>query len=194
MVILGKKVIEHEEQIESIVFQALAHPIRRTILKIIATRPIGVSYTELVTELNLSTGKLNYHLEQLGGLIGKNDKRYYVLTPFGKKALSQLDLMKQEISPEDEKYIRIAERSQNSSLQPALKSFLIVSLVFSFIFLLVWIYLAYIVITEGAPIIVYIILPILIAVGIYLTGSLILALKKTPNWIKRIERRLYSPY
>ena len=186
--------LKREEQIESTVFQALAHPIRRTILKMISTRPVGVSYTELVTELNLSTGKLNYHLEQLGGFIGKNDKRYYVLTSFGKKALNQLDLMKQEISPEDEKYIRIAERSQKSSLQPVLRSFLIVSLVFSSIFLLVWIYLAYILITEGAPTIVYVILPILIAVGVYLTGSLILALKKTPNWIKRIERRFYGPY
>ena len=186
--------LELEDQIESIVFQALAHPIRRTILKIVATRTKGISYTELVTELNLSTGKLNYHLEQLGGLIGKNDKRYYVLTSFGKKALNQLDLMKQEISPEDEKYIRIAERSQESSLQPVLRSFLIVSLVFSSIFLLVWIYLVYILITEGPPTIVYILLPILIAVGLYLTGSLILALKKTPNWIKRIERRLYGPY
>lgn len=83
--------------------------------------------------------------------MGKNDKRYYVITSFGKKALNQLDLMKQEISPEDEKYIRIAKRSQKSSLQPALKSFLIVSLFFSSIFLIVWIYLAYIIITEGAP-------------------------------------------
>jgi predicted transcriptional regulator len=187
-------VFEPEDQIENIVFQALAHPIRRTILKIIATQPTGVSYTELVTELNLSTGKLNYHLEQLGGLVGKNSKRYYVLTSFGKKALNQLNLMKQEISPEDEKYIKIAVSSQKSSLQPALKSFLIVSLVFSSIFLIVWIYLAYIFITEGAPMIVYILLPILIAVGFYLTGSLILALKKTPEWIKRIERRLYGPY
>lgn len=66
---------EFKDQIENIVFQALSHPIRRTILKIIASRPNGVPYTELIMELGLSTGKLNYHLEQLGGLIGKNDER-----------------------------------------------------------------------------------------------------------------------
>jgi hypothetical protein len=143
--------------------------------------------------LSLSTGKLNYHLEQLEGLTGKNDKHYYVLTPFGMKALDQLNLIKKELSPEIEKYVRIAESSQKLRLQPALESFLMVGTVFSSMFLLVWIYLAYIFITEGGPIVVYVILPILIALGLYLTGSLILAIKNTPDWIKRIERRLYGP-
>jgi DNA-binding transcriptional ArsR family regulator len=184
---------EPKEQIENIVFQALSHPIRRTILKIIASRSDGVPYTELVIELSLSTGKLNYHLEQLGGLIGKNNKRYYVLTPFGKKALNQLNLITQELSSEDEKYIRIAEASQKSSLQPALKLFLIVNMVASLMLLLVLSTVAYMAITEGAPIIVYVLLPILFAIGLGLTASLILALKKTPDWIKRFERRFFGP-
>jgi hypothetical protein len=71
----GKIMFEPEEQVENIVFQALAHPMRRMILRIIAYRPEGVSYTDLITELGLSTGKLNYHLEQLEGLAGKNEKR-----------------------------------------------------------------------------------------------------------------------
>ena len=184
---------DSKEEIENIVFQALSHPIRRTILRIVASRSDGVPYTELIIELGLSTGKLNYHLEQLGGLIGKNSERYYVLTSFGKKALSQLNLITQDLSPEDEKYIRIAEASQKSSLQPALKLFLIVSIAFSSLFLLIWIYIAYIAITEGAPIIVYVLLPILIAIGFALTGSLILALKKTPEWIRRLEHRFFGP-
>lgn len=109
---------------------------RRTILKIIAYRPEGVSYTDLITELGLSTGKLNYHLEQLEGLVGKNEKRYYVLTPLGKKALNQLNLIKEELSSEDEKYVRIAEASQKSSLQPVLRSFLLVGIAFSSLILL----------------------------------------------------------
>jgi DNA-binding transcriptional ArsR family regulator len=184
---------ETKDQIENIVFQALSHPIRRTILKIIASRPAGVPYTELIMELTLSTGKLNYHLEQLGGLIGKNNVHHYVLTPFGKKALNQLNLITQDLSPEDEKYIRIAEAAQKSSLQPALKSFLAVNIVASSTMVLVLIYVAYMAITEGAPIIVYLLLPILIAVGLGLTASFILALKKTPDWIKRFERRFFGP-
>ena len=184
---------EPEEQVENIVFQALAHPMRRTILKIIAYRPEGVSYTDLITELGLSTGKLNYHLEQLEGLVGKNEKRYYVLTPLGKKALNQLNLIREELSSEDEKYVRIAEASQKSSLQPVLRSFLLVGIAFSSLILLGWIFLAYVAITEGAPVIVYILLPVLFAIGVGLLSSLILALKKTPDWVKRIERKLLGP-
>ena len=184
---------EHEEQVENIVFQALAHLMRRTILKIIAYRTEGVSYTDLIKELGLSTGKLNYHLEQLEGFTGKNEKRFYVLTPLGKKALNQLNLIKEELSSEDEKYVRIAEASQKSSLQPVLRSFLLVGIAFSFVFLVGWIFLAYIAIAEGAPIIVYILLPVLIAIGVGLLSSLILALKKPPDWVKRFERKLLGP-
>ncbi len=184
---------EPEEQVENIVFQALAHPMRRTILKIIAYRTEGVSYTDLITELGLSTGKLNYHLEQLEGLTTKNEKRYYVLTSLGKKALKQLNMIGEDLSSEDEKYVRIAEASQKSSLQPALKLFLLVGIAFSLVFLVGWIFMAYIAITEGAPVIVYILLPVLIAIGVGLLSSLILALKKTPDWVKRFERKLLGP-
>lgn len=190
---MGKKLFEAEEQVENIIFQALVHPMRRSVLKIIAYRQEGISYTELVNELGLSTGKLNYHLEQLEGLIMKNEERYYVLTSLGKKALSQLKLIKEQKSPEDEKFVRIVESSQKSSLQPTLKSFLLVGIFFSFVFLVTWFYLAYLAIVEGAPIIVYILLPFLIAIGVGLLVSLILALKKTPDWIRRLERRLFGP-
>jgi hypothetical protein len=182
-----------EEQVENVIFQALGHPMRRTILKIIGYRQDGVSYKDLITELGLSTGKLNYHLEQLEGLAVKNEKRYYVLSPLGRKALNQLNLIKEEMSSEDEKYVRIAEASQKSSLQPVLRSFLLVGIAFSIVILAVWIYLAYIVISEGAPIIVYILLPLLILIGVGLLSSLILALKQTPDWIKRLEHRFLSP-
>ena len=190
---MESKLFEAKEEIENIVFQALSHPIRRTILRITASRPEGAPYTELIMELGLSTGKLNYHLEQLGGLIGKNSERYYVLTPFGKKALSQLNLITQDLSPEDQKYIRMAEASQKSSLQPALKLFLAVNVVASSMFLIVLSALTYMAITEGAPLIVYALLPILLAIGVGLTASMILALKKTPEWIKRFERRFFGP-
>jgi hypothetical protein len=83
--------LNEKEQIETVTFQALAHPTRRTIIRIVQMRNQGVSYTELITELGLSTGKLNYHLEQLKGLIEKNSDHFYVLTPFGAKALEHLN-------------------------------------------------------------------------------------------------------
>ncbi|MCW4004831.1 MAG: helix-turn-helix domain-containing protein [Candidatus Bathyarchaeota archaeon] len=86
------------EQIENVTFQALAHQTRRTIIRIVQSRKQGISYTELITELGLSTGKLNYHLEQLKGLIEKNSSNYYVLTSFGEKAVEHLNLIQQRTS------------------------------------------------------------------------------------------------
>jgi hypothetical protein len=48
------------EIIENVTFQALAHPTRRTIIRIVQSKNQGISYTELITELGMSTGKLNY--------------------------------------------------------------------------------------------------------------------------------------
>ncbi len=95
--------INQNEQIENVTFQALAYPTRRTIIRIVQSRNQGISYTELITELGMSTGKLNYHIEQLKGLIEKNSSQHYVLTPFGKKANEHLNLINQKISPDDEK-------------------------------------------------------------------------------------------
>ncbi len=181
--------MQNTDQVEGIIFQVLSHQMRRTILKILALDTKGVSYTELVTELGLSTGKLNYHLEQLAGFVEKNEERRYVLTPLGKKALSQLNLVKQEITSEDEKYVRAAGLAQKTSLQPTAKAFLLIGILIVSLIIFVWVYIAYIAVTEGAPTIVYVLLPILIAVGLSLLGTLIYALKKTPLWVRRFERR-----
>jgi DNA-binding transcriptional ArsR family regulator len=181
-----------DEQIESVIFQALAHEVRRSILKMISSCG-NVSYTELTVELGLSTGKLNYHLEQLEGLIEKNSDRRYVLTPFGKKALNQLNLIKTERSADDEKYVKTAERAQKTGIQPAIRAFLMISIAFSSVFLLIWGYITIIALTEGAPLIVYILMPLLLTLGLILLGSLIYTLKRTPNWIKRFERKFLGP-
>jgi DNA-binding transcriptional ArsR family regulator len=184
--------MNQNEQIENITFQALAHPTRRTIIRIVESRNQGISYTELITELGMSTGKLNYHLEQLKGLIEKNINQHYVLTPFGKKAVEHLNLIEQKISSEDEKYVKIAVLSQKTSLQPIVRAFLTISIVLSAVLTAIWSYLAYIIINEGAPLIVYILMPVLIAVGFGLLGTLIYALVKAPSWIKRFEQRFFG--
>ncbi len=181
-----------DDQIEGVIFQALAHEVRRSILKMISSCG-SVSYTELTLELGLSTGKLNYHLEQLEGLIEKNVDRRYVLTPFGKKALTQLNLIKTERSVDDEKYVKTAERAQRTGIQPVIRAFLMISIALSSLILLVWGYITFIALTEGAPIIVHILMPILLTVGLILLGSLIYALRRTPNWIKRFERKFLGP-
>lgn len=171
------------EQIENVTFQALAHPTRRTIIRIVQSRNQGISYTELITELGMSTGKLNLHLDQLKGLIEKNSSQHYVLTPFGKKAIEHLNLIDQKNSSDDEKYVKIAVLSQKTGLQPIVKALLAISIALSGIVTTVWAYLAYIISVEGAPVMIYVIMPVLIAVGFALIGILVYALVKAPMWI-----------
>lgn len=184
--------MNQNEQIENVTFQALAHQTRRTIIRIVESRNQGISYTELIVELGMSTGKLNYHLEQLRGLLEKNSNQHYVLTPFGKKAVDHLNLIEQKISSEDEKYVKIAVLSQKTSLQPIVKAFLTISIVLSAVLTTIWVYLAYIIISEGGPVIVYILLPVLIAVGFGLFGTLVYALVRAPSWVKRFEQRFFG--
>lgn len=184
--------MSQNEKIENVTFQALAHQTRRTIIRIIESKNQGISYTELITELGMSTGKLNYHLEQLKGLIEKNSNQHYVLTPFGKEAIEHLNLIEQRISSEDEKYVKIAALSQRTSLQPIVKAFLSIGVVMSAVLVTIWGYLTYIIIIEGAPTIVYILMPVLIAAGFGLLASLIYSLVKTPSWIKRFEQKYFG--
>ena len=189
---MARKMKDLNSQVENAVFQALAHPMRRTILKIVSSTN-GVTYSELITELQLPTGKLNYHLEQLEGLIEKKQDRRYILTPLGRKALNQLNLIKQETSTADEKYVQTAEIAQKTSLRPAVRSFLLIGIAFSFLIVFIWSYIAFVALTEGAPVIVYILLPVLMAMGIGLIVSLIYALMKSPEWVRRLERRFLGP-
>jgi DNA-binding transcriptional ArsR family regulator len=185
--------IDSPDELEAVVFQALAHRVRRTILKIVGANPQGVSYTELITELGLSTGKLNYHLEQLEGLIMKNLEHRYALTSLGQKAAKQMKLVESEFSSEDQKYLRLAERAQKTSLEPTLKVFILVGIFGGVIILGVLLSLAYIAITQvETPTIVYILLPLLIALDLLLTATLVRALQKIPIWLRRLERRFFE--
>ena len=183
---------EKNEQIESVTFQALSHRIRRTIIRMVQTRDQGISYTELITELGMPTGKLNYHLEQLKGLIEKNSAQRYVLTPFGKKAVEHLNLVEQKISSEDEKYVKLATLSQKSSLQPIVRAFLILGIAISMIIISIWGLVAYMTVLEGAPVMVYVLLAVLIVVGVSLLGTFFYALVRTPRWIKRLEQKYFG--
>ncbi|MFX1519752.1 MAG: hypothetical protein ACFFCD_07520 [Promethearchaeota archaeon] len=177
------------EELEEIIIQALGHEVRRTILKIIALSETGALYTDLMTELGLPTGKLNYHLGKLEGLVEKNKERRYNLTPLGKQTMSVLNSITQNISSNYEKYVKIAQFAQKSTLHPILKSLIYLGIACISLVLFVWSFITYIVITEGAPFIVYILLPILIALGIVVLGWLVYALKKAPQFLKRFEKR-----
>ena len=75
--------------IEEGVFSALSHGERRKILRIVGASKQGISYSEILSASALSTGRLNYHLKEMGGFIEKSD-RVYRLSPLGKKLLTAL--------------------------------------------------------------------------------------------------------
>jgi len=71
-------------------FEAISHPLRVEILKKLAEKPMG--FAELRRELGIkSSGKLDFHLKKLEGLIIVNKEGKYCLTKDGYAALQAID-------------------------------------------------------------------------------------------------------
>ncbi|MFW9924658.1 MAG: PH domain-containing protein [Candidatus Thorarchaeota archaeon] len=73
------------------VLKAISHEIRQKILILIQENSVQ-TYTDLMQKLSLSTGKLNFHLKQMTGLLEKQEDGSYILSSIGKKAF---DILKQ---------------------------------------------------------------------------------------------------
>ena len=99
------------------ILKAISHDLRQKIIRLIQVNEFQ-TYTELLQKLSLSTGKLNFHLKQLIGLIEKQDDGSYLLTNIGKEAIEILDKI-QSIGEDKEKikYFR------NLALAKSLKEF-----------------------------------------------------------------------
>jgi membrane protein YdbS with pleckstrin-like domain len=99
------------------VLKAITHTIRQKMLVLIEENTTQ-SYTDLLQKINLSTGKLNFHLKQLTGLIEKQSDGSYILTTIGKKAI---DILRQidTISEDQEQ----AEYFKSIILSKSLKQF-----------------------------------------------------------------------
>jgi predicted transcriptional regulator len=179
-------------EVEDAVMRALDHAERREILRVVSLSETGTSYTELMGQLGLPTGKLNYQLRQLEGLVEKNEERRYVLTPLGRKAVALLGMISQDMDPAFEKYLKAARLVRRSHLQPLART-LILGLIASLsVVLVVYGYLTYIFLTEGGPFIMYVLLPILFLLGLGFLAWLIQALRNVPEALSRLERRTTS--
>ena len=104
------------EEIEEIIIQGLGHQERRNILKIISLAEGGASYSVILGELGLNTGRMNYHLRQLQGLVVRNGDRRYHLTPLGEKALIALHSMTQNLENGYEEYLNSAKVTRRSGI------------------------------------------------------------------------------
>ncbi len=77
-----------EEEIYSIMFTSLKHPVRRKILRMLASKPM--TFMEMVDQLGVSSSHLTYHLENLGELIFKMEDGRYRLSTFGQATVSAM--------------------------------------------------------------------------------------------------------
>lgn len=80
---------ESTEEIYSIMFKSLKHPIRRKILRILADKPLA--FSAMLELLGISSSNLTYHLDNLGELVSKDEKGVYRLSTFG---LASVNTMK----------------------------------------------------------------------------------------------------
>lgn len=157
-----------------------------------SSRTEGISYTELLTELQISTGRLNYHLRQMDGFLEKNDNLRYTLTPLGVKTMDVLTLAKKSVNAEEnlEKYYRPA--LNKSPLQLLVRSMACIL----FIGVLVPLYfigqLTWTAIAEGAEFsyILFNLLAFLLAAAI--ATWILAAFKYAPGIVKRVEGKLYD--
>ncbi|MBN2152496.1 MAG: hypothetical protein JW839_13675 [Candidatus Lokiarchaeota archaeon] len=68
------------------IINALNHEIRRDTLVLLEKSPM--SYSQLLEKFNIASGKLNYHLKLMDGLVAKDGNGHYTLTALGRNALA----------------------------------------------------------------------------------------------------------
>ena len=89
---------------EKVIIQALDHDIRRIILRLVQAR--GYSFSDLMNLLDISSGKLNYHLSQIAGFLKKNIQTgKYETTILGVKTIDLLDLLQQSLTDEEAPFL-----------------------------------------------------------------------------------------
>lgn len=176
------------DELEKALFQALAAAERREILRV-AARDQGATYTQILGELGMTTGNLNYHLKQLEGLLEKDEERRYRPTPLGAAALNALRSVSEAPAGADG-YVEAARASQTGSVHPTVTNLLRFALAFNLLFLAIWGYIAYLVVAEGGPAFVLGVLGFLLAAGTLSLTWLIRGLRTAPEYVRRLERRL----
>jgi len=84
------------EEVYSIIFNALRHGVRRKILRMLSADKL--SFTSIAERLGITSSHLTYHLEALGELVSKDDSRY-TLSIFGRAAVDMMNNVEDTPSP-----------------------------------------------------------------------------------------------
>jgi hypothetical protein len=94
-----------EEEIYSIMFASLKHPVRRKILRMLADKPL--TFMEMVDNLGVSSSHLTYHLESLGELVFKMENSKYKLSAFGLATVSAMKGVEEAPTAESKRRLRL---------------------------------------------------------------------------------------
>ncbi|MFC1802684.1 winged helix-turn-helix domain-containing protein [Thermoproteota archaeon] len=113
--------VTRRNDVEDIIIQVLSHHERRNIIEILGISSGGVSYSEILGEIGLNTGKMNYHLKLLEGVIERDKNRRYTLTPIGKKAFMILNSISEDLENGYEDYLSKARTSQGAGIRKIVK-------------------------------------------------------------------------
>jgi DNA-binding transcriptional ArsR family regulator len=99
-----------EDEIYSIMFTSLKHPVRRKILRMLSNKPM--TFMEMVENLGVSTSHLTYHLENLGELVSKLDDGNYKLSTFGLATVSAMNGVEEAPKAEPKRRWKLALKWQ----------------------------------------------------------------------------------
>lgn len=83
--------VEGKEEIYSIMFSSLKHPVRRKILRVLADKPLA--FSDMLDLLGISSSNLTYHLDSLGELVSKDENGVYRLSTFGKASVDTMKIV-----------------------------------------------------------------------------------------------------
>ena len=100
----------------------LGHVERRMILCILEDAPDGVKYSDILGETGLTTSKLNYQLKEMAGFFEKDGDGLYRLTRLGRKAVSVLDHINEDLDEEAVELAPILENHRRSYITRRLNS------------------------------------------------------------------------
>ena len=178
-----------QKEVEATVFEVLAHPVRRDILKLLSYGEDGASYTDILGEFTLSTGRLNYHLKQMEGFIQKNDHLRYTLTPLGKAATDLLVSLRKDLPEDVQKFLKIRKPP---SLMPALKS---MAFLLMFVVSIPTIFVGmelYDTIVSGGQMIDILFLTVAMSIGIAVFVWIAYMVRYAPDYLRHLERRFYE--
>ncbi|MDR0493475.1 MAG: winged helix-turn-helix domain-containing protein [Nitrososphaerota archaeon] len=97
-----------DEEIYSIMFTSLKHPVRRKILRMLNDKPM--TFMEIVDNIGVSSSNLTYHLESLGELIYKVENGRYKLSSFGRATVSAMKGVEDTPEIEPKRRIKLSTR------------------------------------------------------------------------------------